>query len=107
MKYLHITALVGFAALTFGAANAHATCACLCIEGVERAVCDNLTEAGSGDKACLDTPMQGQCPTPVGSIDPSVTEPIPSGAENCIHVRLYDPATAAYTREVNVCEVAS
>lgn len=106
MKHLYITILVGFVALTLGAMNAQATCACACIEGVERAVCDDISEASSGDNICLDTPMQGQCPAPVGSIDPTVTEPIPSGAENCIHARLYDPATRGYSREVNVCEVA-
>ena len=63
--------------------------ACACIEGAERAVCDDITEAGAGDKVCLNTPMQGECPVPVGS-----------------HARLYDPATRAYTREVNVCELA-
>ena len=107
MKHLYITVIVALSVLIFGATNADAACACVCIEGVERAVCDDLTEASAGGKVCVDTPMQAQCPAPAGSIDPSVDAPIPSGAENCIHARLYDPATASYSREVNVCEVAS
>lgn len=116
MKYSYIVVMIGV--LIGTVQTAQATCVCACVEGIERTLCDDLTEANAGENLCLDgrmatnrhvftTAAQWACPEPVGAIDPAISEPIPAGAENCLRVRIYDPVTRDYSDERNICGFAS
>ena len=105
MKNAFIVTLISTAALLLWAPSTYAACACVCLEGSERTVCDDQTEAGANQNICVDGQWQTDCPAPIGEIDPTVDASTPSGTANCVRARVWDPLTEAY-REVNVCDLA-
>ena len=108
MKTTYLTVSLLLVAIAGGAQTSYAACACMCVEGSQRTLCNDINEAGAGQNACITTAIaELSCPEPNGTIDTTVTDPIPEGAENCLVMRLYDPNTGDYTVSKNLCEVAS
>jgi hypothetical protein len=82
---------------------AHGECACQCIEGVPRTLCNSVAEAAENPALCGQNPPV--CPPPVTPVDVERFEP-PPGALDCRTARLLDPVTDAYTVSARVCDLA-
>lgn len=105
MKHAYMTILFSIATLVFWTPSAQAECACVCLEGSERTVCDDQSEASARRNMCVDGTWQTDCPSTVGEIDTTIEISTPSDTANCVRARVWDPLAEAY-REVNVCDLA-
>ena len=108
MKTSCIAVLLAFVALAAGTPSAQAACACVCIEGQKRSVCNDMTEASEGQNVCLDGLAHRECPTPDGEIDSTVQGSTPEGAVDCQRARAWDPAIGMQGgyKIINVCGLA-
>lgn len=107
MKKWSFVVVLGFSATLGLVGKAEAACACVCLEGVELTLCNDMAEAAANPNQCLDRTMQAQCPAPSGTIDTAVDQTAPEGTTDCHRARFFDPATGGYTTIVNVCGLLS
>lgn len=105
MKHIYTAILFVITSLILWTPSAQAECACVCLEGNERTVCDEQSEASAHQNMCVDGAWQTDCPSTVGEIDPTIEISTPSDTVNCVRARVWDPLAEAY-REVNVCDLA-
>ena len=96
-------------ALLCSAQLASADCACICVEGEAKTLCDALGDAQANPSACQADTGNSNCP----AIENPGSTPVdpPEGAEgaavqNCRSVRVWDPATRGYTSSANICDLA-
>jgi hypothetical protein len=93
--------------LTALLAQASTGCACLCIDGAARTVCNDLPDAQAKPTLCMSGGVRRSCPLPAGEFTPErFTAPSP-GATDCREARIWDPDSGRYDRLVRVCETTS